>query len=77
MITINSLFDALMVVIAKKSKKVQDSNTPKNKSKASLGETSSQVTIKDIDKVDPTSANISLNIINPKLLAKKKEKVKE
>ena len=76
-ITINGLFDALMTTITKKSKKVQDLETSKKKAKASEGETSSQGTIKDIDKVDPSSANISLNIINPKLLAKKKGKVKE
>ena len=66
-----------MVAITKNSKKVQDCNTSKKKAKALLGEMRSQVAIKDIDKVDPTNSHMSLDIINPKLLAKKKEKVKE
>ena len=70
-LTVNMLFDALMSIITKKSKKVQHLDTSRKKAKASQGETSSQGTIKDTDKVDPTSASISLDIINPKLLAKK------
>ena len=72
-ITLNMLFDALMLIITKKSKKVQHLDTSRKKAKASQGETSSQGTIKDTDKLDPTSASLSLNIINPKLLAKKKK----
>ena len=76
-ITIDVLFDALSSIIVKKSQKAQNHETSKKKPKASQGDTSSQGTFKDIDKVEPVSTKISLDIIDPKLLAKKKGKVKE